>query len=424
MDELVRKIDAVSKVMYQLQGKAIVDSMHTGYELLYPDAIIARIASFKSYMSRNFPEFLDLLNVVFSDKDFECISPRDSESHPVISSPFGCFGLPPSEIIFSLFTTALIKIYLFSLDKGEEEYIRVVQENFEELKKALRGEPISAYEIKGLALLHVPANSLISTPWGDIYPAPTITKYYTQPAMSKALTRSLLIERKSITVKFDRGNIQGVEFASSQDADSKVAYLLPLACALASKDSRNPVSPIITWSTYLFPFQGDIECSTRLLGPVINTDSDPNESLENIEEWVRIVEQAHTPSVDIAAKRLVSAVAHRTDVTDALIDVVMIWENLLGTSNEVTFRVSASLAKLIEKDPNKRIALKKSLSKIYSVRSRIVHGSSVSVQEVTSAYSDAIDATIRALRECYLKGSDWLSLSSTERSDKVLLTWP
>src|SRR5207253_10145003 len=111
----------------------------------------------------------------------------------------------------------------------------------------------------------------------------------------------------------------------------------------------------------------------------------------------------------------------RLDSGDALVDAVMVWENLVGTSSEVTFRVTAALTKLLESDPSKRRAFRKSLAQIYDVRSRLVHGVAVEQSELSEAAKDAIALAIRALRACYRKGRDWLSLSSTERGDALLL---
>jgi hypothetical protein len=192
---------------------------------------------------------------------------------------------------------------------------------------------------------------------------------------------------------------------------------------LASEDASNPVVPLITWTTLLFPFQQGFGYSYPILPISFGINPDFGDRSSELEEWARIVDRAHTQSIDIAAKRMVSAVAHRMDRSDALIDAVMVWENLLGTSNEVTFRVSAALAKLIERDPAKRRELRKRLSDIYGVRSRLIHGASVDSNKINSSCSEAIEFSVQALRASYNRGREWLSLSSNERSDEILLEW-
>lgn len=99
----------------------------------------------------------------------------------------------------------------------------------------------------------------------------------------------------------------------------------------------------------------------------------------------------------------------------------LVWENLFGTSSEVTFRVSASLAKLLEKDVEKRKELFKKFSTIYNIRSRLIHGAVIDDGKVREAGTDAINFAVKALRISYRNGRDWLSLNSKDRSDAILL---
>lgn len=116
-----------------------------------------------------------------------------------------------------------------------------------------------------------------------------------------------------------------------------------------------------------------------------------------------------------------SFVGHRTDHTDALIDAVTVWENLLGTSTKVTFRVTAALAKMLEPVPSKRRELRKTLADIYGIRCRIVHGAAVEPSTVSEASKTAVGVAIKALREFYQRGPDWMALGSSERADILLL---
>ena len=196
--------------------------------------------------------------------------------------------------------------------------------------------------------------------------------------------------------------------------------MFPLAWALASSDTAAPAGPIETWSTFVLPFQGGFGYSQPIVPARVQTVVDL-EGVSDLEEWARTIEAAHSPTVDIAATRLVSAIAHRTDRVDALIDGVMVWENLLGTSTEVTFRVTSALAKSLEPDPSRRRSLRKSLADVYGIRSRIIHGAAVEQSEANEAARQAIDAGVRLLRQFYRRGPDWLALPSHERADVILL---
>ena len=79
---------------------------------------------------------------------------------------------------------------------------------------------------------------------------------------------------------------------------------------------------------------------------MMTVDWGDGDVINELEDWARRIASVHLPSINVAARRTVSAIAHRTEKADALIDAVTAWENLVGTESEVTFRVTAALAKL------------------------------------------------------------------------------
>lgn len=223
---------------------------------------------------------------------------------------------------------------------------------------------------------------------------------------------------------FERAPQRDHKFDTSERPAEAPSVLLPLACALASADAAEPIVPVFTWSALVLPFQGGMAHSFPLRLPSLKPQVDVGDLATEIEGWSRIVYDSHTSSVDIAAGRLTSAVAYRWDKADALIDAVMVWENLVGTGSEITFRVTAALAKMLESDHTKRRLLRKSLADLYSVRSRVVHGEAVDQTVVDSSAAEAIAIAAQALRACYRRGRDWLALTSTARADSLLLDEP
>lgn len=389
--------------------------------MMYYDPVLAGAYAISKKFSRDTIDLNHLVETILADEEFNLISPREGELDPMIYHPGGGVRVPVTEIIYSLFSTSFRLMYFLGLANEESVYIRTVLEGFEELRKAVRGELVKSYEVKGLAQISLPPNSHLSTPWGNIRPIQPVAGHFILPRIGQPNTSALLIESKQVPFVFDRSPSPNVTLTPPTEHDLRSAFLFPLSCALASRDHMNPVVPVITWSTVLIPFLDFFGFSSPMLGPIFEKQQDASQLLEDLEEWARVVERAHSPEVDVAAKRLVSAVAHRTDKADALIDAVMVWENLLGTSNEVTFRVTASIAKIIESDPDKRIKLKKSLSSVYGVRSRIVHGALIDATEVQDACAEAIGTAVLVLRHSYKKGRDWLSMNSAERSEKILL---
>ncbi len=413
-------ISEIASEVFRLRVNSLSQGMSD--PLHHADPILEKAMSESSIFILSMPLFNDFVDAINLNPEFELIAPRDGVLDPMVFQPGGGVRLSSKSILYSIFSTAFQLIYFLGLPLEESVYLRMVLEGFEELRKALRGEPVRGYKIKGLGLITIPPDKQFVTPWGTIRPVTPIQERGF-PRFGQPTTSALLIEPKLLPIVFDRENDPNVVLNGPNEEDLRSEYLLPLSFALASKDHLNPVVPVTTWGTVIVPFQGFFGYSSAINGPIFQNQQDASQLVIDLENWARIVDKSHTQEVDVAAKRLVSAVAHRIDKADALIDAVMVWENLLGTSNEVTFRVSASLAKLIESDPAKRVALKKSLSNVYSVRSRIVHGTLVDTSTVQNACTEAIGTAVLALRESYTKGKEWLSMKSTDRSEEILLSW-
>ena len=324
-------ITEVASAAFRASSNNQLFGIGSGLDLMmYSDPVLAKASAAAYRFSRELPQLQDLTKTILDDEEFRLISPREGELDPMILHPGGGIRAPGSEIIYSLFSTAFRHMFFWGLPDEESVYIRTVLEGFEELRKALRGEPVRSYEINGLANIRVPTNSQLNTPWGTIKPAPSVDPHFFFPRIGQPSTQALLIEPKLVPLVFDRSPSPDVQFQPPSEHDLRSSYLLPLSCALASRDPMNPVVPVITWSTFVVPFQGSFGYSMPMLGPISRHENDASLLLEDFEDWARLIHRTHSPEVDVAAKRLVSAVAHRMDKADALIDAVMVWGESTG----------------------------------------------------------------------------------------------
>lgn len=94
-------------------------------------------------------------------------------------------------------------------------------------------------------------------------------------------------------------------------------------------------------------------------------------------EWAALVDAGRTSAIGTGIRRSLSALRERNDDADALVDVVIAWENLFGGDIELSFRISMALARLLEAETDARPALQKEIARLYGVRSKIVHGDAV-----------------------------------------------
>lgn len=365
--------------------------------------------------------FASLVQKVLAMPEMTSLAPQEGVLDPFVSHAGGGVRMSAASIVGSIFSSALLQMYYLRLDFNETVFVRTVLESFEELRRALAGELVRAHVVHGIAGIALSDANQVRTVWGTLRSAPKISELDWLEFGYRPRTASLLVEPRLLRIRFDRtaNPSSNSEEVSSAQRDPRI--LFPLACTLAAKDPANPSTPSITWSAFVLPFQGGSSYSTNVLTPSPRSAMVVDDNIAQIEEWARIVDRAHLPTVDIAARRLISACAHRFDPSDALIDAVMVWETLAGTSSETTFRVTAALVKLIESDRTRRSDLRRELAKVYDVRSRIVHGVAVDQAKVSDAARRAVGVAVTALAMSYQRGSSWLSLSSTDRADQLLL---
>jgi hypothetical protein len=227
-------------------------------------------------------------------------------------------------------------------------------------------------------------------------------------------------------VQFDRSSTPSFRPAPSDEAAARARALplLSLACAFGTGGDR--LVAVLDWTANLIPFGGlglgyafespwQIPRARRVLSDT---------EIKDVEQWCQILDAHHVGGIDVALRRTVSALSLRLDRADALIDAVTAWENLVGTRAETVFRVTGALAKLLEPDRSRRMDIRRRLQKVYDTRSRVIHGDAVDMKDLELAAREAVNTALGALQASYRRGPEWLTLTSSERADRLLLQEP
>lgn len=147
------------------------------------------------------------------------------------------------------------------------------------------------------------------------------------------------------------------------------------------------------------------------------------DELKSWKEWYLRLSQPYVAKIDLALSRVLRAMGERREPSDVLIDSVIAWENLFGTRlGESTFRITMSLAACLGETPEERSILQGRFSKIYGLRSKIVHGSGQLKPTDYPLCQEALDIAIKAIRVLLSERTDILSLpDGAKRSSKLLL---
>lgn len=396
------------------------------FQLFPPYDVILRTAQNLAYiLHESHPEIDEVMKEAFSGPYLSPLAPIPNQLDPMVFHSWGGTRISSKSFIFGIISAALLKMFFYRLPLEDDLFITLVLEGYNELVRASKGEQVNCLAINGVACVSLVEGEKVSTPWGVLYPAMTDNKFSDIAFIPDRPSASCVLIRPCLTyVSFDRAPQPVSKIATTDESPKNVRNLLPLACVLASPNSKNPIVPIVTWSTFLLPFCNSFSYSFPFLPPIMKPVIDISPVSHEIEKWSSIIHECHTSTIDIAVNRLTQALSYRLDKADILIDSVMAWENLLGTSTEVAFRVTAALSKLLEPDIKQRQLLRKSLEKIYNLRSRVIHGSTVDSSEIDKYATEAVAYSLNALRASYKRGKEWLNLSSQNRADKLILEEP
>lgn len=192
-----------------------------------------------------------------------------------------------------------------------------------------------------------------------------------------------------------------------------------MAFVLASHQNP-PCAPMVTFETVLLPLmEQNSYRNPGILFPVQPTVRPNAQELEDAEAWAERLEESWAGTLQIAVRRLVSAIAQRSEKVDALIDAVIAWESLVGTRRDKADKVPRALAILLKNDPSEGSNLFDRLKEIYGLRTDVVHGHAVSDADVSAASRDAIKAGLDAIRELHDRSGEWLTISSNTRARKL-----
>lgn len=201
------------------------------------------------------------------------------------------------------------------------------------------------------------------------------------------------------------------------EVQDKICYS---ATASSKSDSYIGVTPI--WHKYF-----DIFSEARVLSwksfyiesrprPHILTSNE----IIKFERHLKVLEEIDYKNIEIAVRRVNSALTERFNPVDGFIDSIIGWESLFGKRAELIMRISIALSKLLKSDEDERIQFQKKVKEYYNIRSDIVHGTkTLAYDQAIEKRNECLDILIQAI-DCLLFDNKDL-LSNKDRSTILAL---
>jgi len=286
---------------------------------------------------------------------------------------------------------------------GPEELVVAAEEVLGEFRRLVRGEEVPATTLVAFEGFAV-GSARIELPWGVLRAAREFECRI--PTFATDDPTAVLVLRVPNRVRL--GDADDASFFD-QDSTARLKLVveqLPLALLLAIERPDFVVADWL-WQTHLLPAQagwgfagpGSPRLFPRRTGAPLNSNE-----IAQLQEWSVRVADHYDPSIHVAVRRIRTAIRERVDAEDAVIDAVVAWENLFGHGGqtEVIFRVTTALAILLEQDVRRRSQLRSRLSKVYGVRSTVVHGGELQPRDDLQRRKElAIKTAVAALRRLF-----------------------
>jgi hypothetical protein len=145
-----------------------------------------------------------------------------------------------------------------------------------------------------------------------------------------------------------------------------------------------------------------------------------NQEIGRIEKWCKKIYETDDTKIRYAIRKTISSISHRQNPIDGFIDGIVAWENLFGANAELSFRISAAISCLLEKDKTKRKEFYKEIKKAYDKRSTIVHGvKEINHKEATMFRDFAVKVILNCIAKLYENQGKLINMP--DRSLTILL---
>jgi hypothetical protein len=216
-------------------------------------------------------------------------------------------------------------------------------------------------------------------------------------------------------------------------ADERRATTKPVDCIRAGFTLAGIVtngSLVATWRCEVDPLEG-LGCSIGWSDSRRSRIFPHQLSEDEVDRWTEWMELSwkfydHIPIAITRLLRAVSEIKPRPE--DTLIDAIVVWENIFGTPQESTMRITFSMARILAQTPEERRDRWNDFKSIYTLRSDIVHGNDksekLSPAKLYDAANRAVLISVELLRTVMVSHSKLLTdhKNGAERSAVVLLS--
>lgn len=277
-------------------------------------------------------------------------------------------------------------------------YVNAVRHEVELARRLVLNEESSVRASIGFMQAEVPEDWRVQTPWGTLRGPNEWERKWAPDHAGVVLDVDL-------PMAIRLGDLEGERLPESYkpilqplaDLQSNVDKLR-LALVLATPGD-SPFALTQVWQFIPDPFQ--MTAFGSYFRAPLGSEGDLPDKAE-VRTWCDLVNERHSPKLDLAMRRLLSALTARMQAEDGLVDAVVALESLFGTrEGEIRFRLSVAVAWLLEAENEGRSTRQRKAKELYDKRSKIVHGGHLAGSDAEEFKQQAVQLLIEVMRTLF-----------------------
>lgn len=165
--------------------------------------------------------------LVFPQREFAPIMAQEDDRTPMLLTVSGGSRITPDSVLSDLLASAWLQILLLGLRNDEATFVKLVVQNYEELKNAMKGEKVKGFNVTGISGVSLSENMQISTPWGTLRSAPKVEEqnlpYF---SFHRPKTTCTLVDEVELSVQIDLAAQPEPNFDVDAERPNPNAHLL------------------------------------------------------------------------------------------------------------------------------------------------------------------------------------------------------
>lgn len=138
--------------------------------------------------------------------------------------------------------------------------------------------------------------------------------------------------------------------------------------------------------------------------------------------WFKRLQEIDFSQIEFICSRILVGLSERSEAADAIVDLMIAIESIFGSSGSaITFKVSAAVAALLEKDLEERKSVFTRFKQLYRTRSRIVHGDLGEIASIERDLRDLANYALKVIEKLIGDRKDVLEEKADKRVEMILL---